>query len=283
MNVGSVATASTAHDTADPATGRGRPGTGGAGTWPRRLLMAARGLLVIVVAVVVWQVVVDTGVVSAHFLASPSSIVASLAHGFSSGTVTSDLGVSLYRVGIGWLIGCVLGYIVGMAIGSLHWLHELFNPILEFIRPVSPVALIPVAILLLGIGNASKFAIVGFACFWPVLLNTVGGVQSISQHHRRIGKALGFSRREEIVHVLLPGSLPDAFVGLRLAAGIAFVVIVAAEFVGATNGLGYLILSAEQSFNTPLMYGAIVLLAFLGWMANLILVGIERSLIRWRV
>lgn len=283
MNVGSVATASTAHDIADPATGRGRPGTGGAGTWPRRLLMAARGLLVIVVAVVVWQVVVDTGVVSAHFLASPSSIVASLAHGFSSGTVTSDLGVSLYRVGIGWLIGCVLGYIVGMAIGSLHWLHELFNPILEFIRPVSPVALIPVAILLLGIGNASKFAIVGFACFWPVLLNTVGGVQSISQHHRRIGKALGFSRREEIVHVLLPGSLPDAFVGLRLAAGIAFVVIVAAEFVGATNGLGYLILSAEQSFNTPLMYGAIVLLAFLGWMANLILVGIERSLIRWRV
>jgi len=244
--------------------------------------MAARGLLVIVVAVVVWQVVVDTGVVSAHFLASPSSIVASLAHGFSSGTVTSDMGVSLYRVGIGWLIGCVLGYIVGMAIGSLHWLHELFNPILEFIRPVSPVALIPVAILLLGIGNASKFAIVGFACFWPVLLNTVGGVQSISQHHRRIGKALGFSRREEIVHVLLPGSLPDAFVGLRLAAGIAFVVIVAAEFVGATNGLGYLILSAEQSFNTPLMYGAIVLLAFLGWMANLILVGVERSLIRWR-
>jgi len=282
MNVGSVATASTAHDTADPATGRRRPATGGAGTWPRRLLMAARGLLVIVVAVVVWQVVVDTGVVSAHFLASPSSIVASLAHGFSSGTVTSDMGVSLYRVGIGWLIGCVLGYIVGMAIGSLHWLHELFNPILEFIRPVSPVALIPVAILLLGIGNASKFAIVGFACFWPVLLNTVGGVQSISQHHRRIGKALGFSRREEIVHVLLPGSLPDAFVGLRLAAGIAFVVIVAAEFVGATNGLGYLILSAEQSFNTPLMYGAIVLLAFLGWMANLILVGVERSLIRWR-
>ncbi len=283
MNVGRLATASAAHDPADAALGVAASGSGRAGTWPRRLLVAGRGLLVIVAAVGVWQAVVDTGFVSAHFLASPSSIVASLDHGFASGTVTSDLGVSLYRVGIGWLIGCVLGYVVGMAIGSLHWLHELFNPILEFIRPVSPVALIPVAILLLGIGNASKFAIVAFACFWPVLLNTVGGVQSISQHHRRIGRALGFSRREEVVHVLLPGSLPDVFVGLRLAAGIAFVVIVAAEFVGATNGLGYLILSAEQSFNTPLMYGAIVLLAFLGWVTNLILVGVERSLIRWRV
>lgn len=282
MNVGSAMSTSAAQGTADPASDVVRSGAGSSGAWPRRLLVAGRGLLVIVVAIGVWQAVVDTGVVSAHFLASPTSIVSSLVHGFSTGTVTSDLGVSMYRIAIGWLIGCVLGYVVGMAIGSLHWLHELFNPILEFIRPVSPVALIPVAILLLGIGNASKFAIVAFACFWPVLLNTVGGVQSISQHHRRIGKALGFSRREEIVHVLLPGSLPDAFVGLRLAAGIAFVVIVAAEFVGATNGLGYLILSAEQSFNTPLMYGAIVMLAFLGWVANLVLVGLERSLIRWR-
>lgn len=247
-----------------------------------RLVAAGRGLMVVAAAIGLWQIIVDTGFVSPHFLASPSAIVASLAHGFASGTVTSDLGVSMYRIVIGWLIGCACGYVVGIAIGSVRWFRELFNPILELVRPVSPVALIPVAILLLGIGNSSKFAVIAFACFWPVFLNTVGGVRSISQHHRRIAKALGFSRRDEVLHVLLPGSLPNAFVGLRLAAGISFVAIVAAEFVGATNGLGYLILSAEQSFDTPLMYGAIVLLAVLGWSANLMLLAAERSLVRWQ-
>lgn len=247
-----------------------------------RLVAAGRGFMVVAAAIGLWQMVVDTGMVSPHFLASPSAIVASLAHGFGSGTVTSDLGASMYRIMIGWLIGCTCGYAVGMAIGSVRWFRELFNPILELLRPVSPVALIPVAILLFGIGNSSKFAVIAFACFWPVFLNTVGGVRSISQHHRRIAKALGFSRRDEILHVLLPGSLPSAFVGLRLAAGISFVAIVAAEFVGATNGLGYLILLAEQSFDTPLMYGAIVLLAVLGWSANLVLLTVEHSLIRWQ-
>lgn len=242
-----------------------------------------RHLVVIVMAVVLWQLVVQLNFISSHYLASPLQILNSLVSGFKSGLLLSDMGITLERVAIGWLIGSLAGYTIGILVGVIPVLDELFTPLLELLRPVSPVALIPVAILFLGIGNSSKFAIIGFGCFWPVLLNTIAGVKGIGQTERKLASVLHLRWFERFLRVELPGSLPSVFVGLRLAAGIAFVVVVAAEFVGSTNGLGYQILSAEQSFNVPLVYGAIALLAILGFVANFLFVMMERVIIRWRV
>ncbi|MHB1487731.1 MAG: ABC transporter permease [Acidimicrobiales bacterium] len=249
--------------------------------WLNVLTHVVQRIVVLAVAIGVWQLLVSSATVSPQFLASPSQIVAALASGFRSGTLMSDLLVSLLRVGVGWSIGCALGYVIGLVVGANQLVDKLFTPVLELVRPVSPVALIPVAILWLGIGNRSKYAIIAFACFWPVLLNTIAGVKRIPELQKRVAKVLDLNRRDQVLKVLLPGSLPDVFVGLRLAAGIAFVVVVAAEFIGASNGLGYEILFAEQSFKTPLMYGAIVLLAILGLLANTVVVFISRLLIRW--
>lgn len=247
----------------------------------RRFIGTARSLVVIALVVGVWQWLVSSGVISPQFLASPSQIVTAVVNGYTHGQLTADTGVTLLRVGVGWAVGCALGYLVGLLIGAASLADETLGPLLELLRPVSPVALVPVAILWFGIGNLSKYFIIAFACFWPVLLNTKAGVRRIPDLQRRVAKVLHLTRREQLLRVLLPATLPDVFVGLRLSAGIAFVVVVAAELVGATNGLGYEILNAEQSFKTPLVFGAVVLLAVLGLLANILLEAIRRLVVRW--
>lgn len=257
------------------------PGSGMLQRFWRRALLTARNLIVIAVVIGVWQWLVSGGVISQQFLASPSQIVSAVINGYSHGELTTDTAVTLQRVAIGWAAGCALGYLVGLLIGVTKLADETLGPLLELLRPVSPVALVPVAILWFGIGNFAKYFIIAFACFWPVLLNTKAGVRRIPDLQRRVAKVLHLTRREQFLKVYLPGTLPDVFVGLRLSAGIAFVVVVAAELVGATNGLGYQILSAEQSFKTPLVFGAVVLLALYGLAANIVLETIRRLVVRW--
>jgi sulfonate transport system permease protein len=247
----------------------------------RRTLLIARNLVVIAVVIGIWQWLVSSGTISAQFLASPSQIVRAIVDGYTNGQLTTDTAVTLQRVAVGWAVGCGLGYIVGLIIGVAKLADETLGPLLELLRPVSPVALVPVAILWFGIGNFAKYFIIAFACFWPVLLNTKAGVRRIPDLQRRVAKVLHLSWSEQLFKVYLPGTLPDVFVGLRLSAGIAFVVVVAAELVGATDGLGYQILSAEQSFKTPLVFGAVVLLALFGLAANIILETLRRMVVRW--
>lgn len=247
----------------------------------RRALSLLRHVIAIAVVVGIWQWLVASNVISDQFLSSPSQIVTAVVHGYEHGQLTSDTFATLLRVGVGWVIGCALGYATGLLIGVVKIADETLSPLLELLRPVSPVALVPVALLWFGIGNNSKYFVIAFACYWAVLLNTKAGVQRIPDLQRRVARVLRLTWSEQFTKVLLPATLPDLFVGLRLSAGIAFVVVVAAELVGATNGLGYQILSAEQSFDTPLMFGAVALLAIFGLLANIVLETLRRILIRW--
>lgn len=247
----------------------------------RRVVSLVRRLVAIAIVIGIWQWLVAGGVISDQFLSSPSQIVAAVINGYSHGQLGSDTTATLVRVGVGWAIGCALGYATGLLIGVVRLADETLSPLLELLRPVSPVALVPVALLWFGIGNNSKYFVIGFACYWAVLLNTKAGVQRIPALQRRVARVLHLSWWEQFTKLLLPATLPDVFIGLRLSAGIAFVVVVAAELVGATNGLGYEILSAEQSFQTPLMFGAVALLAVFGFLANVLLETLRRVLIRW--
>lgn len=246
-----------------------------------RRMATARGLVTLAAFIAIWEFLTTSGVISAQFLSSPSQIVAAIVAGYTRGNLWADTGVTLQRVVVGWAIGCALGYLAGLAIGIAKLANDTFGPLLELLRPISPVALVPVALLWFGIGNESKYFIIAFACFWPLLLNTKAGVARIPQLQIRVARVLHLNRWEQFVHVFLPATLPDVLVGLRLSAGIAFVVVVAAELVGATSGLGYEILEAEQSFRTPLMFGAVFILAILGLLANIILQFVRFVFIRW--
>jgi ABC-type nitrate/sulfonate/bicarbonate transport system permease component len=160
--------------------------------------------------------------------------------------------------------------------------RRLFMGVLELLRPVPPIALIPVAILWFGIDDASKVSIITYAAMWPILLNVILGVQSVPPIIQATAKSLGITGGRYFVKIVLPHSVPQIMVGLRVAGAIAFVVVVASEMVAATAGVGYWILDSERTFRTPQMFAGIAVLSILGALVNLALLKIERLTTKWQ-
>jgi len=227
---------------------------------------------------VAWEACVRFGLVDPLFLPAPSSMLTALWEVALTGELWVNIGASLWRIGCGYLIAAALAIPLGLALGYSANLRAYLNGLLELLRPVPPIALIPVSILWLGIDNASKIAIIAYACFWPLILNVVLGVEEIPPLLQRAAKTMDISGYHYFAKVLLPASLPKIVVGLRISAGLAFVVVVAAEMVAASSGLGYMILDAERTFRSGLMFGGIVLLSILGFLLNKMLVLVEKRI-----
>jgi NitT/TauT family transport system permease protein len=161
-------------------------------------------------------------------------------------------------------------------------LREFLNPLLELFRNTAALALLPVFTLLLGIGETSKIAIVAYASFFPVLLNTVAGARTVDPLLIRAAQSLGLSSLQLFQKVILPSAVPTIFTGIRMGGTASILVLIAAEMVGAKAGLGYLIVNAQSSFQIPDMYAGILTVSVFGLLANLVLVRLERHFSRWR-
>ena len=155
------------------------------------------------------------------------------------------------------------------------------DPILQFFRQTSALALYPVFILLLGLGEASKVFVIFWATLFPILLATIGGVKEVDRKLIEMARTYGATRRTVFLRVVLPASVPSIFVGLRLSATTALLLLIAAEMIGANRGLGFQVMNAQYNFQIPLMFAAIFLLALLGLAANFTLVTLQRHLCRW--
>jgi NitT/TauT family transport system permease protein len=171
---------------------------------------------------------------------------------------------------------------VGVAIAWYRPVADFLNPILELFRNTAALALLPVFVLILGIGETSKIALVVYAAFFPILLNTISGVRAVDPLLVKSAVSLGFSPLRLFQKVILPAAVPAIFTGVRMAASSSILVLIAAEMIGARAGLGFLISAAQQNFEIPDMYAGIVAISLVGLVFNGVLVGIERRLSRWR-
>lgn len=212
---------------------------------------------------VVWELSVGT-LFNPLLIPSPGTTFAKAWEMLLSGELLMHIYVSLKRVIIGYVLGCVLGILLGALIGRIRLVRELSDPILELIRPISPVAMIPLAMLWFGIGETSKYFVILYATVIIVLLNTSAGVQRTPTTRIRAARCLGASDFQVFTKVILPSAVPFVLTGMRVALGFSFMGIVAAELIGAREGIGFLIMNSRLLLNTDQLFVGLIALGIVG-------------------
>jgi NitT/TauT family transport system permease protein len=199
-----------------------------------------------------------------------------------NGQLESHIFASLTRSLTGFSVAILYAVPLGLAIGWFKRFADVLNPLLETFRNTAPLALLPVFLLLLGIGESSKVALVIYSCSWPILLNTISGVRNVDPLLIKSAKTMGLSSYELLRKVVLPASVPTIFVGIRLAGAYSLLVLVAAEMVGAKAGLGYLIIYSQYNFQIPHMYVGILTTTVIGLTFTQLLMWVERRFTSWK-
>jgi NitT/TauT family transport system permease protein len=243
---------------------------------------ALRRTIALIAFFATWEVAPRAGLVDPIFLPPVSEVVPALWRLAEDGQLWTDTRTSLVRSLSGFGLAIALAVPLGLLIGWYRPVAELLNPLLELFRNTAAIALLPVFILILGIGETSKVAIVLYACTWPILLNTISAVRAVDPTLVRSARSLGLSAPRVFQKVILPAAVPTVFTGIRLAGATAVLVMIVAEMVGAKEGLGFLINSSQQNFAIDDMYAGIMAISAVGLLFNHVLVLIERRFTRWR-
>ncbi|MEV0245705.1 ABC transporter permease [Nocardia sp. NPDC050712] len=239
--------------------------------------------LAIAAFLLLWQFAPAAGLVDEVFLPPFTVVAEAFVDLVRSGEMWNHVSTSLGRSVTGFGIALVIAVPLGIAIAWYKPVSELLNPILELFRNTAALALLPVFVLILGIGETSKVALVVYASSFPILLNTITGVRTVDPLLVKSAVSLGLKPIRLFQKVILPAAIPSIFTGLRMAAASSILVLLAAEMVGARAGLGYLITAAQQNFQIPNMYAGILAISLLGLAFNGLLVTLERRFSRWRV
>jgi ABC-type nitrate/sulfonate/bicarbonate transport system permease component len=197
--------------------------------------------------------------------------------------IGSDIIPSLRRLAIGFGLAAVIGVALGTLLGRLRLLHEAVDPLLQYIRALPATVLVPVSIVLFGIGDLPKISLIVFVAVFPVLLNTIDGVRNVEPGLEDVARSFRLTRVQRIFAVQLPSALPQIMAGLRTSLQVAFVLMIITELVAATNGIGYVTLLAQQSFLIPQMWSGMLLLGVLGILVNGAFVLCERRILRWHL
>jgi len=195
--------------------------------------------------------------------------------------VGSDVVPSLERLAFGYVIAVVVAVAVGIPLGMNPTLRAATSPIVEFLRAIPPPALLPFAIVVLGVGNSGKIFLIAFVCLWPVLLNTIDGVTGIDPTLNETARVYGVKGRDRLWRIILPAASPQIFAGMRTSLSLALILMVISEMVASTNGIGFFVLQSQRSFAIPEMWSGILLLGLLGYLLNVAFVLIERRVLAW--
>lgn len=227
-------------------------------------------------AVVVWRLF------NPIFLPGPWLVLGNVLDMAARGSLWIHLAATLERVALGFATGAALGVVLGLTAGQFRPIRNVVEPLVELLRPIPPLAMLPMFIVWVGIGETSKIGFITYATFFPIFLTTVNGVRQIDPLLLRAARSLGARGVGLFTRVILPAALPDILIGLRLGVALAFFVIVISEFIGAEHGLGYLINDGRNFFLVPQMLGAAVVLGLLGYASNGLVRLLERRLTRWQ-
>ena len=216
------------------------------------------------------------------FLPGPWLVAEALVTLALKGQLWSHLGATLQRVVIGFTTGAVLAVGLGLPCGYVRALRNVVEPIVEMLRPIPPLAMLPLFIVWVGIGEASKVGFITYATFFPMFLVTVHAVRQLDPLLIRAAQSLGARPSQIFFRVILPAALPEMLTGIRLGVALSFFVIVISEFIGAEHGLGFLINDGRNFFLVPQMLGAAILLGLLGYAGNALVRLVERRFLRWQ-
>ena len=216
------------------------------------------------------------------FLPAPWVVVGALVALARKGQLWIHVAATLERVAVGFTAGAVLALALGLLAGQVRAVRNIVEPVVELLRPIPPLAMLPLFNVWVGIGEGSKVGFITYATFFPIFLTTVTGVRQIDPLLLRAAQSLGARGVGLFTRVILPAALPDILTGLRLGVALAFFVIVISEFIGAEHGLGYLINDGRNFFLVPQMLGAAVVLGLLGYAGSGLVRLVERRLTRWQ-
>jgi NitT/TauT family transport system permease protein len=234
------------------------------------------------VVFLVWEICSRTGVLDQRFFPPPSEIFHHLFFVSPDEGILMDIVFSVYRIVVGYIVGCSLGMFLGIAMGLSHTVRMMFYPLVMVTYPIPKIAILPLIMLIFGIGDLSKIVVVIIGSFFLVLMNTLHGVDSLAQIYHDVAKVYKINRRNFIFKIVIPGSLPSIFTGLKLAIGYSLVIVVAAEFSGADKGIGYLIWQSWETFSIKSMYAGIFVIGVLGFIFSYSLDLLERKMVPWK-
>jgi NitT/TauT family transport system permease protein len=267
-------------DAPPPAATRIRPRR-----WRRPVALlgsAVQRSIAIAALLAVWETFPRLNVVDATFLPPLSQVLQAWWDLAASGQLAQHVEASVARSLAGFGLAIAVAVPLGLLIGWYKPIATLLSPLLELFRNTAALALLPVFVLILGLGETSKIAIILYGCAWPILLNTISGVRTVDPLLVKSARSLGLSPLRLFQRVVLPAAVPTIFTGIRLAGAYSILILIAAELVGAKAGLGYLITYAQFNFDVPDMYAGIITISAIGLVINQLLVALERRFSTWR-
>lgn len=240
------------------------------------------GLSVFVVLLAFWEWGSRTGVIPALVLPAPSEAFGAFMNIVESGNLVNHLSASLQRLVLGFIGGFGLGLIVGTLIGLSSLARAGLTPLVAALFPIPKIALLPLFIIWFGIGEGSKVATILFGCFFPTVIATYGGIDSVDRTLIRMGQSFNLSRWSIIYKIVLPAAMPAILSGMRIAASISIILLVAAEMIGAEFGIGAYVLLAGNLMATDQLIAGVAILSMMGLTVNYLITFAERRLLSWR-
>jgi ABC-type nitrate/sulfonate/bicarbonate transport system permease component len=240
------------------------------------------GLLSPAVLLLLWEGCVRLGWIDQRFFPAPTTIMASFVQLARSGELWVNLSASLLRLFWGGLLGGIPALLLGLAMGLYRPVRALVDPLVAATYPVPKSAILPLILLIFGLGEASKIAMVALGVFYPVIINTTAGVLEIDRIYLDVGKNFGASRWQTFRTIALPGAAPLIMAGVKLGVGLGLVLIAIAEMIGAQSGIGYMIWNAWQLMSVDTMFVGLIVIALLGFTFTWALDEIERWLLPWK-
>lgn len=261
-----------------------------------QIARAAEGGLVPTVALVCWEIAARQGWASEVVLPAPSAVVKKWLEGIPpaqpyesgswlswalSGELIQDAASSLYRVVVGFLIALVLALPLGLCMGAMPRLYRLFNPLVQLLRPIPPIAYIPMAILWFGLGNPPALFLIALGAFFPVLMSTIAGVRQVDDIYVRAARSMGAGNAALFARVILPAATPHILSGVRIGIGTAFIVVIVAEMIAVNDGLGFRILEAREFMWSDKIIGGMATIGLLGLGLDSGIARLNAHLLRW--
>ena len=240
----------------------------------------------IVLLLAVWFVASRSSFIKPGYLPTPEDLwttfVDLVKNGYQGRPLLEHIGISLFRSLTGFVLGVLVGVPLGLFTGYSRRAGAMISPIMAFIRPIPPIAFIPMAVLYFGLGEVGKIVLIFFVSFTYVQANAQAGAANFPIAYRRAAQSLGLTRSQTFFRIVLPGALPQIFTGLKVALALSWAVVVAAELVGAQSGLGFMISDAALLFRIPVVFIGIALIGVIGLLLNMTLNFVEQRLVHWK-
>lgn len=238
--------------------------------------------LIPVLLIVIWQVAVSLGWINDKLLPAPSAVLATGVHLWATGELPRNISISLYRATTGFIIGGSVGFILGLANGLSKVSRALFDSTIQMIRNIPHLSLIPLVIILLGIGETAKISLVTLGVLFPVYINTFHGIMSVDPKLIEMGRSYGLNRRQLFTKIIFPAALPTILVGVRYALGVMWTTLIVSETISSTSGIGYMASNAQEFMDMKTVLLCIVIYALLGKASDLIAKALEDVFLGWQ-